>query len=134
MIDFNVSSAFDAKDIANFQNDAANAAYNTATNNLNKAFTDLQAANSTVYELQLEAAAAKNALGQAEFNLVQAMNTLFVAQAAKEQSDKALLLASAQSSQLPTGSSTYIFSGCEIGNYPIISGTAGITKCSEAGF
>jgi hypothetical protein len=134
VIGFNVNNAFDEKDIANFQNDAANSAYNTSTSSLKKALQDLQAANSTVYELQLQAAEAKHYLGQAEFNLVQAMNALFVAQAAKEQSDKAILIASAQSSQLPTGTSTYIFSGCEIGNYPVISGTASITASSGAGF
>lgn len=62
------------------------------------------------------------------------MNTLFVAQAAKEQSDKAMLLASAQSSILPRGTTTYIFSGCDIGNFPVISGTASITGSSEYGF
>lgn len=64
-ISFDVSSAFDGRDIANFQNDAAQSAYNTATSNLNKAFQDLQAANSSVYELQLQSATAKNYLGQA---------------------------------------------------------------------
>jgi hypothetical protein len=62
------------------------------------------------------------------------MNQLYVAQAAKEQSDKALLLASAQSSQLPSGTSTYIFSGCDIGNYPPIFGTASITQSSSSGY
>lgn len=103
MLEFRVNDAFDGRGIANFQNDAASAAYNTANNNLNKALLDLRAANSTVFELQHQASSAKNHLGQAKFNLTQAMNTLFVAQAAKQQSDKALLIASAQSSQLPTG-------------------------------
>lgn len=62
------------------------------------------------------------------------MNQLFVAQAAKEQSDKAMLLASAQISILPSGTTTYIFSGCDIGNYPVISGTASITGSSARGF
>jgi predicted nucleic acid-binding Zn-ribbon protein len=96
MIGFNVTSAFDGRDIANFQNDAANSAYNSATDTLNKALQALQAANTTVFDLQQQASQAKNELGAAEFNLNQAMNTLFVAQAAKEQSDKALLLASVQ--------------------------------------
>ena len=62
------------------------------------------------------------------------MNRLYVAQAAKAQSDKALLLASVQSSILPSGTSTYIFSGCEIGNYPSISGTASVSKTSKGGY
>ena len=82
----------------------------------------------------MDKASAKNSLGEAEFNLVQAMNRLYVAQAAKAQSDKALLLASVQSSILPSGTSTYIFSGCEIGNYPSISGTASISKTSKGGY
>lgn len=133
-IDFDASTASDAKDVAVFQNDAATTAYNTATSNLAKAKQNLQAANSTVYKLLMDKADAKNFLGQAEFNLTQAMNTLYVAQAAKAQSDKALLLASVQSSILPSGTSTYIFSGCDIGNYPSISGTASVSKTSNGGY
>ena len=69
-IDFDVSTASDAKDVAVFQNDAATTAYNTATSNLVKAKQNLQAANSTVYELMMDKASAKNSLGEAEFNLV----------------------------------------------------------------
>lgn len=48
-VDFDVSTASDAKDVAVFQNDAATTAYNTATSNLVKAKQNLQAANATVY-------------------------------------------------------------------------------------
>lgn len=55
------------------------------------------------------------------------MNTLFLAQAAKEQADKSLQIISAQSSIVLSGTSTYIFDSCEIGNYPVIFGTASLT-------
>jgi len=134
IVEFKVNDAFDGRDIANLQNDAANAAYNTASNSLNKALLDLKTANTTVFELQQQSSSAKNYLGQAQFNLTQAMNALYVAQAAKQQSDKAILIASAQSSELLRGKTAYIFSGCDLGNYPIISGTASITGSSKAGF
>lgn len=49
IVEFNVNTAFDNRDVANFQNDAANAAYNTANKALGKALQDLQAANATVF-------------------------------------------------------------------------------------
>jgi hypothetical protein len=66
--------------------------------------------------------------------MTRALNNLYVAQAAKEQSDKSLLIASVQGSQLPTGISTSIFSGCDIGNYPSIFGTASIRNTSASGY
>ena len=51
-----------------------------------------------------------------------------MAQAAKEQADKAMLIASAQASEMPEGSTTYIFGGCDSYNYPTITGTAQIIK------
>ena len=77
---------------------------------------------------------AKRNLGEAQFNLTQAMNNLFVAQAAKAQADKAILTVSAQSAQLPPSSSASLFSGCDGGSYPLISGSACITSISEKAF
>lgn len=65
MIDLNASAAFDQRDIANFQNDAANSEYNSAEKKVGKALKNLQAANSTVVELQQAKSEAKNYLGQA---------------------------------------------------------------------
>ena len=54
-------------------------------------------------------------LGTAKFNLQQALNSLFVAQAAKAAADKAIAAAYAQgvaSLDLMNGQSTYVFEGC----------------------
>lgn len=67
-------------------------------------------------------------MGIAKFNLNQATNNLLVAQAAKEQADKALALATAEASVIPEGNSTYIFSGCDIGAYPTYAGSARLIK------
>lgn len=39
-----------------------------------------------------------------------------------------MLIASAQASEMPEGSTTYIFGGCDSYNYPTITGTAQIIK------
>lgn len=70
--------------------------------------------------------AAKNSLGVAKFNLNQAMNNLFVAQAAKEQADKATNLISAQASS--TNSKPITFGGCDAQTYPTIFGTSYVTS------
>ena len=58
------------------------------------------------------------------------MNNLFLAQAVKEQMDKQLLLASAQSVQL----ASLTFAGCTQGNYPSIFGTATIMVAANNTF
>jgi len=57
------------------------------------------------------------------------MNKLLVAQAAKEASDKAVAIASAQlkEGQLD-GFSTYVFGGCEQAGYPSYAGSARVDK------
>jgi hypothetical protein len=130
LLSFNVSSADNDRGIAALQNDIATSAYNTASSNLNKTLQDLQAANATVFMLQQSLSDAKKAVGQAQFTLTQAMNSLYVAQAAKEQSDKQLLIASAQIVQLPVSLTPSLFAGCDIGNYPSMFGTATITDAS----
>ena len=52
------------------------------------------------------------------------MNNLLVAQAAKEQADKAMAIASTQLKSRDYSPKTYIFSGCEAFNYPTYSGSA----------
>jgi hypothetical protein len=116
--------------VVSFQNDAAISAFNKATDITDKALQDLRIANRSVVEMQVSHLNAKNALGQARFNLTQAMNNLFLAQAAKQQADKALLLASAQALQESSLNITS-FAGCAIGNYPSISGTASIVSASQ---
>jgi hypothetical protein len=75
-------------------------------------------------------------LGVAKFNLVQANNNLFVAQARKEQADKATAMVRTQSSTLPDpkSTSTYIFSGCEQRGYPTIGGADIVGVQNSLGF
>lgn len=65
------------------------------------------------------------ALGVAKFNLQQATNTLFVAQAAKEQADKLTAIITTQSSTLPQSDSSEAnhFEGCDQGAYPTMMGS-----------
>lgn len=79
---------------------------------------------------------AGNKLGVAKFNLVQANNNLIIAQAKKEQADKATAIIKTQSAALPEpgSTSTYIFGGCNQLAYPSISGSASIVKSNSLGF
>jgi hypothetical protein len=70
-------------------------------------------------------------LGEAKFNLNQALNNLYMAQAAKEQADKAVLIASIAESAPISGSTTYIFRGCEVGNYPSVFGSVIVKNVSN---
>ena len=79
---------------------------------------------------------AKTDLGIANFNLNQALNTLYVAQAAKAASDKATAIAYAQgaaSIDILKGESTYVFSGCNQQVYPSISGTVAVSTLVASG-
>ena len=67
----------------------ADAALDTAQANLEKA-------NAVVNDLRSEDGFAKTQLGVANFNLEQALNNLYVAQAAKEAADKAVAIAFSQ--------------------------------------
>lgn len=125
-IDFDITTAMNEQSLANFMNDIASSALSVTDAALNKSLLNLQAAKTSIIQLQLQKQHAKNSLGQAQFNLTQAMNSLFLAQAAKEQADKSLQIISAQSSIVPGGTTTYIFDSCEIGNYPVIFGTASL--------
>ena len=78
----------------------------------------------------------KTELGIANFNLNQALNNLYVAQAAKAASDKATAIAYAQgaaSIDILKGESTYIFSGCNQQVYPTISGTVAVSTLIVSG-
>ncbi len=79
---------------------------------------------------------AKTDLGIANFNLNQALNTLYVAQAAKAASDKATAIAFAQgaaSIDILKGESTYVFQGCNQQVYPSISGTVAVSTLIASG-
>ena len=63
-------------------------------------------------------------MGTAGFDLVQAKNDLFVAQAAKEQADKATAVVSMQSATLPKNqSSASKFGGCDPMAHPTMIGS-----------
>lgn len=96
----------------------------------------LEDANAKVAELRAEHLEVKTNLGVANFNLRQAMNNLFVAQAAKEVADKAMAIASAQSASslnMLEGESTYIFEGCNEQVHPVITGTIPVSTLITSG-
>jgi len=62
------------------------------------------------------------------------MNNLYVAQAAKEQADKALLLASATETATKSGNITYIFGGCDPSLYPSMFGTSRIKSIKSPAY
>jgi hypothetical protein len=88
-----------------------------------------------VGELRGESNNAKAAAGLAKYNLNQALNNLYVAQAAKESADKATAIAYADGSSLSIldGESTYIFNGCFTEVYPAISGTVSVVNLIPSG-
>ncbi len=79
---------------------------------------------------------AKEALGAAKYDYTQALNRLFVAQAAKEASDKAIEIAFTQgaaSMSILEGESTYVFNGCLSLVHPAISGTVSVVNLIPSG-
>ena len=84
-----VATAQNAVNIVNQINDNAQADLNTAQNAYTKAYSALNNANTVVSRLQEDLNDASDQLGVSKFNLQQANNNLFVAQARKEQADKA---------------------------------------------
>jgi len=93
-------------------------------------------ANHLVNEIRGDFNNAKIALGTAKFSLTQALNNLFVAQAAKEAADKATAIAFAQgtsSLDILKDKSTYVFNGCLNQVYPTISGTVSVINLIQGG-
>jgi hypothetical protein len=89
-----------------------------------------------VASLRAEWSASNSGLGTAKFNLQQALNSLFVAQAAKAAADKAIAAAYAQgvaSLDLMNGQSTYVFEGCSEQVYPVITGTVPVSALLTSG-
>ena len=122
--------------LINQLNDNAQAALTNSQNVYTRAYSALNSANTLVSQLQGQLGDASDQLGVAKFNLQQAMNNLFVAQARKEQADKATAIVQAQSSSLPANdsTSTYIFSGCDQQAYPSIAGSALINDSNKVGY
>ena len=73
-------------------------------------------------------------MGAAKFVEVQAKNELFVAQASKEQADKATAIASMQLATLPKNESLASrFGGCDLLSYPTMIGSELIQEVSQFG-
>ena len=99
--DIVVINAKNALDIVGQANNDAVAALHMAQRNYELAYSALDNANILVSRVRTELAAADNKLGVAKFNLLQALNNLYVAQALKEQADKATNLVRLQTAALP---------------------------------
>ena len=87
--------------------------------------------------IRTQASSQGSSLGAANFNLTQANNNLFVAQAAKAAADKATQTAYAYGASslnlLTSGSSTYVFQGCNHQVYPVITGTVAVSSLISSG-
>ena len=122
--DLVVNAARNALNLAVQVNDEAHAELTVAHDVYKKSYSALDNANLLVSQLRAKLQRSMDSLGVAKFNLQQANNNLFVAQARKAQADKATAIVRSQSTTLPdpNASSTYIFGGCEQHGYPTITG------------
>lgn len=120
----------------NQANDNAQSDLTSAQNIYEKAYSALDNSNILVSKLRETLSDAGDQLGVAKFNLQQALNNLVVAQAKKEQADKATAIVRAQSSILPevNSTSTYIFGGCVQQAYPTIAGSARVNSANALGY
>ena len=134
--DLVVNAARNALNLATQVNDEAQAELTAAHDNYKKAYSALDNANYLVSSLRANLQDSMDRLGVAKFNLQQANNNLFVAQARKEQADKATAMVRTQSSVLPdpNGSTTYIFGGCEQLGYPTVAGDDVVDLSNKYGF
>ena len=134
--DLDVDNAHIVREEAELENDHATSNLHKADKQVEKALDNLVKADGDVNFLRGRAGDAAKYLGAAKFDLTQAMNRLIVAQAAKEQSDKAMAILSAQEASLSIleGESTYIFSTCEAGPYPSMVGSARVVAASAHGY
>jgi len=131
-----VTNAKNQVELATQANDDAQTGLNIADAALAAAQHTLEEANHAVGDLRGQFNTAKTALGAAKFNLTQALNNLYVAQAAKEAADKATAIAYAQgasSLDILKDKSTYIFNGCLSQVYPAISGTVSVVNLIQGG-
>jgi hypothetical protein len=131
-----VASAKNAVRLVNQINDNAQSYLTKSQNVYQQAYSALNNANTLVSQLEETLNDASNQLGVSKFNLQQALNNLYVAQARKEQADKATQIVRAQSSVLPAddSTSTYIFAGCEQQAYPTIAGSASVNIANKIGY
>lgn len=100
--DILVANAQNAVNLINQLNDNAQDDLVLAQSNYEQASTALDTAERTARSLREQLSNSSSQLGIAKFNLQQTLNSLYVAQAAKEQADKATAIVRAQTSSLPT--------------------------------
>ena len=129
-----VANAKNALVVVSQANDDAVAALNMAQRTYELAYSALDNANILVSKTRAELAVADNKLGVAKFNLLQALNNLYVAQARKEQADKSTNIVRMQTATLPEEESTHIFAGCVQNAYPTISGSALVSETNGSGY
>ena len=131
-----MNAARNALNLATQVNDEAQADLTVAHDVYKKSYSALDNANFLVSKLRAKLQDSMDRLGVAKFNLQQANNNLFVAQARKEQADKATAIAKSQAAVLPDpdSSSAYIFGGCDQHNYPTIVGADIIGAHNKYGF
>ena len=129
-----VANAKNALDVVNQANDDALAALRVAQRAYDLAYSALDNANILVSRTRTELAVADNKLGVAKFNLLQALNNLYVAQALKEQADKSTNIVRMQTATLPEEESTHIFAGCVQNAFPTISGSALVSRANGSGY
>lgn len=108
-------------------NTYATSALMKASTSIDKAVLALSKANFNVAVVRNQTNQAALDLGASKFNLQQAMNNLYVAQAVKQQADKASTLIQTQSSRIALASInstnvTFTFGGCAARAYPSMSG------------
>lgn len=131
-----VANARNNLDLTATANDDAITQLKIADSALTAAQKTLEEANKLVAALRAEWSTSSSSLGTAKFNLQQALNNLFVAQAAKAAADKAVAIAFAQgvaSLDLMKGESTYVFEGCSEQVYPVITGTVPVSVLLTSG-
>jgi len=131
-----VNAARNALNLAIQVNDKAQSDLTVSHDNYKKAYSALDNANLLVSRLRADLQDSMDRLGVAKFNLQQANNNLFVAQAAKAAADKAVSLAYAQgvaSLDALEGESTYVFNGCVEQAYPVITGTVAVSTLISSG-
>lgn len=123
------------RELVQSDNDAATTAFKQADLNSKTAKNDIDTIKEYISQGQADLADTKTALRVAQYNLMQAENVLYVAQAAKAAADKSIAIIIAQgNTEFADSNSTYIFKGCNNYAYPSMSGTARVKSVIPNGF
>ena len=131
-----VDNARNALALATQSNDDAYSNLVSATAVLNQSQSVLANVNELIANFTAQQREASEGLGAARFNLTQATNGLFVAQARKAEADKATMLVYLQTSKQMIGGLAYgaRFAGCDQLVYPSIAGSAVVQQVVANGY